>query len=249
MILATLILDHEPMPWSELPRAMMIWAYVVGGVAALGALLWIAAQYAQSRVTKRPMAVNKLALFTLVVSWLGYIAVGVLLAANWFSNDSLFYLLPTRLPQHSPADLHPPALPPVTIGDLLLTAAGACALAVVLAPIVLAIGTRFRWGRIWAIARLSLKEAVRSRVVFIFGAMALVFLFADYFVPYKPENQVRNYVRVLYWSMTPLFLMTASLLGSFGIPTDVKSHAIHTIVTKPVEKFEIVLGRFLGYAV
>src|SRR5262249_59138311 len=90
---------------------------------------------------------------------------------------------------------------------------------------------------------------VRSRVVLIFGAMALIFLFADWFVPYKPENQVRNYVRVLYWSMTPLFLMTASLLGSFGIPTDVKSQAIHTIVTKPVEKFEIVLGRFLGYAV
>src|SRR5213592_4867852 len=49
--------------------------------------------------------------------------------------------------------------------------------------------------------------------------------------------------------MTPLFLMTASLLGSFGIPTDVKNQSIHTIVTKPVEKFEIVLGRFLGYAV
>jgi hypothetical protein len=77
--------------------------------------------------------------------------------------------------------------------------------------------------------------------------MALVFLFADWFVSYKAENQLRSYVQVIYWSMTPLFLITAGLLGSFSIPTDVLNNSIHTIVTKPVEKFEIVLGRFLGY--
>lgn len=249
MLFATLILDHEPLTWAELPRAIMIWVQNAGGLAALGALFWLAATYGQSRLNKRPMAVNKLAIVILALSWIGFLAMAVLFAVNSFSNESLYWLLPTDLPRHSPADLHPPPLPPLTIGDYLSTSAGACALAVVLAPVLLSIGTRLRWGRIWAMARLSLKEAVRSRVVLIFGAMALIFLFADWFVPYKPENQVRNYVRVLYWSMTPLFLMTASLLGSFGIPTDVKSQAIHTIVTKPVEKFEIVLGRFLGYAV
>ena len=39
------------------------------------------------------------------------------------------------------------------------------------------------------------------------------------------------------------------MLGSFSIPTDVKNYAIHTVVTKPVEKFEIVLGRFLGHGI
>jgi hypothetical protein len=79
--------------------------------------------------------------------------------------------------------------------------------------------------------------------------MALVFMFAAWFLPYKAEDQVRNFVRVVYWSMTVLFLLTISLLASFTIPTDVKSQSIHTIVTKPVEKFEVVLGRFLGFAV
>src|SRR5262245_45835287 len=249
MLFATLILDHEPLTWAELPRAIMIWVQNAGGLAALGGLLWLVWRYGQSRLNNRPMAINKLALLLLVLSWIGFITMAVMFAANWFGNESLYWLLPTDLPRHSPADLHPPPLPALTIGDYLSTSAGACALAVVLAPVLLSIGTRLRWGRIWAMARLSLKEAVRSRVVLIFGAMALIFLFADWFVPYKQEDQVRNYVRVLYWSMTPLFLMTASLLGSFGIPTDVKSQAIHTIVTKPVEKFEIVLGRFLGYAV
>ena len=107
--------------------------------------------------------------------------------------------------------------------------------------------TRLRGGRIWALARLSLKEAVRSRVVLVFGFMILIFLFAGWFVPYRAEDQVRNYVRVVYWPMGFLFLVTAGLLGSLSIPADIKSQSIHTIVTKPVEKFEIVLGRFLGY--
>jgi len=42
----------------------------------------------------------------------------------------------------------------------------------------------------------------------------LVFLFAGWFVPYRAEDQVRNYVRVVYWPMGFLFLVTAGLLGS-----------------------------------
>jgi hypothetical protein len=47
--------------------------------------------------------------------------------------------------------------------------------------------------------------------------------------------------------MTPLLLMTAGLLAAFSIPADIKSQTMHTIVTKPVERFEIILGRFIGY--
>src|SRR5262249_52308967 len=60
-------------------------------------------------------------------------------------------------------------------------------------------------------------------------------------------DQVRNYVTVVYWAMTPLLLVTASLLAAFSIPTDVRQQTIHTVVTKPVHRFEIVLGRFLGF--
>jgi ABC-type transport system involved in multi-copper enzyme maturation permease subunit len=58
---------------------------------------------------------------------------------------------------------------------------------------------------------------------------------------------VRTYVSVIYWAMTPLLLLTASLLAAFSIPTDLRNQTIHTVVTKPVERFEIVLGRSLGY--
>src|SRR5262245_28499090 len=245
-MLFSMILDRPPMQMADLPRALMTWVQTVGGIAALAGLIVVLASRRQR--DKNRINVTPLALAAFAVSWLGYAAAMLLAAANWLGEGALAEWLPTSRPATPPGQLPLPA-PPPSPGDWLLTIAGALALAVVLVPVLTVAVTRLRFGRIWAIARLSLKEAVRSKVVLIFGLMALVFLFADWFVPYKPENQVRNYVRVLSWSMTPLFLMTASLLGSFGIPTDVKSQSIHTIVTKPVEKFEIVLGRFLGYAV
>jgi hypothetical protein len=77
----------------------------------------------------------------------------------------------------------------------------------------------------------------------------MVFLFGSWFIQSKPENQVRTYVQVLYWAMTPLMLFASVLIASFSIPADIRNQTIHTILTKPVERFEVVIGRFLGFAV
>jgi ABC-type transport system involved in multi-copper enzyme maturation permease subunit len=134
-----------------------------------------------------------------------------------------------------------------TFGDHLFWISGLCAILAVVYPIFSGMWQPVSRRRVWAVAILSWKDAIRSRVLWVFIMLALVFLFADWFVKYKPENQVRNYVQILYWSMYPLFFLTAGLLGSFSIPNDIKNLTIHTVVTKPVQKFEIVLGRFLGY--
>jgi hypothetical protein len=134
--------------------------------------------------------------------------------------------------------------------NIMLSAAGLCAFIMVVLPVVTSFLFNMRFGRIWALARLSFKQAVRSRVVLIFSLMGLVFLFFDFFADHskKADDQLKNFVTVIYWSMTPLFLMTASILGAFNLPADIKNQSIHTIVTKPVEKLEIALGRFFGFA-
>lgn len=235
------------MHWAELPRALMSWVQTVGGVAAVGALIWFNASLAGRRLEKQRFAATKLGLVTLFASWAGFATVLLLFMVNWLRDDALAEWMPTTTYPVRPGELPPPP-PPPSVADWLLTISGALALVTVAAPMLVAIVTRVRWGRIWALARLSFKEAVRSKAVLVFGAMIPVFLFAAWFIPYKPENQVRNYVFLLYLCIVILFFMSSSLLGSLGIPADVKSQAIHTIVTKPVEKLEIVFGRFLGYA-
>jgi ABC-type transport system involved in multi-copper enzyme maturation permease subunit len=259
MIFATtMILEREPMLWADFPRSLLTWVQTAGALASFVGLLWLLVQWLQRRQTPYVIAVPtiapfehvgraalavmkrvpiaRMAILGFILSWIGYVGVAGLWLVNFLGNNRLSGLMPTLAGR-------------LSLGDWLLFFAGGCALATVATPVAVALVTRIRWGRIWAMARLSLKEAIRSKVVWIFGLLFPVFLFASWFIPYKPQYQVANYVFLLYLSIAVLFLMTASLLGAFGIPTDVKSQSIHTIVTKPVEKFEVVLGRFLGYAI
>lgn len=103
-------------------------------------------------------------------------------------------------------------------------------------------------GPVWAIAKLSFKEAVRSQLLWVFLVIFLPFLFpAQWFVSIKPADELRTTVALIGAVLTILVLFPALLLASFGIPNDIKNLNIYTVVSKPVERFEIVLGRFVGY--
>ena len=246
MLFAALILDREPLQWAQFIGAANLWCQNAGAVAALGVGIWALACFLQRRPpfvllladAPRPLVKPLATLLAVLatISLLGFLAIGVI----------------GLLGTYSPALARNIGMPSagqgrLTIGDYILSASGLLALLIALTPMIIGI-TRLRWGRVWALARLSIKEAIRSRIVIVFALITLVFLFAGWFLPYRAEDQVRNYVLVIYMAIAFLFVLTAGLLGAFSIPNDIKSQAIHTIVTKPVEKFEIVLGRFLGYA-
>jgi len=129
---------------------------------------------------------------------------------------------------------------------VLWTAAGASAIFAATVPILADLG-QLRPRRIWAIARLSFKEAIRRKVLWVFLALLLVVLFASWFIQNKPEDQVRTYVTVVFVAMALIMLILAGLISAFGIPDDIRHQTIHTVLTKPVQRFEIFLGRFLGY--
>jgi hypothetical protein len=223
MFATTFYLEREPLSLADLPGMIQTWVQNAGAVAALLLLiLWLVEhRLKESRVIRNnPLAVILSGLAALAyAAWILVLPFVPATTSNFKAN----------------------------LSDYLLTAGGAFALLAVLTPIVWSCLTRMRWGRIWAMARVSFKEAVRKRVVVVFSMIALIFLFATWFVQHKEEDQIRSYVHMVYLSISILFLLTASLLGAFSIPNDVKNQSIHTIVTKPVEKFEIVLGRFLGY--
>ncbi len=246
MLFATsLVFERMPLHLGNLLDGLSVWAQNAGGVAAFAIVLVLIARVARRDPNElnfwsfgpRLQSLLPILKGCIIASGVGYLVLIAVWSADRLGIPGLTRMLP-----------RPVGAPFYTIGDGILTLCGLLALSVVFTPIAVDLATRISPGRIWAIARLSWKEAVRGRVIWVFGSMALVFLFADWFVPAKAEDQLRSYVRVVYWSMTPLFLLTAALLGSFSIPNDVKNNSIHTIVTKPVEKIEVVLGRFFGYA-
>lgn len=103
--------------------------------------------------------------------------------------------------------------------------------------------------RVWAIARLAMKEAWRRRVIIALAVFAIFLLFASWFLRTDMQHPARLYMSVVLFAMTLLVLGVSVLLGSFSLPADFKSKTIYTVVTKPVRAGEIVLGRIIGFTI
>ena len=104
-------------------------------------------------------------------------------------------------------------------------------------------------GRVFALATLAFRESVRRRALLVFVIFALLFMFAGWFLSSsddRPELQVQVHVAFVLTTITYLVLLPMVFLACFGIPEDIRRRSLHTVVTKPVRRGEIVLGRILG---
>ena len=102
--------------------------------------------------------------------------------------------------------------------------------------------------RVYALARLAVKESFRRRVVVALVIYALILLFAAWFLKTGYREPGRLFFSFVLTATTYLVLFIALLLSAFSLPQDFKSKTIYTVVTKPVRAGEIVLGRILGFA-
>jgi hypothetical protein len=253
-MLFAMVHERPPLQWSDLPQMLVGWVQSAGGYAALGLVSWLVFSLFQRRSPSVQRDVGYASL-----GMVGMLLVHLLQRRStptserwpaWLSG--LFYglaaLAVTCYLINGVALAYGMLLGTVAssqIDSILLTVAGGAALLAVILPFAVEL-QRFRFRRIQGIAALSFREAVRSKVLWVFAFLPLILLFADWFLPHKPEDQLRTFVQFVQAAMGPLLLLPAAVIAAFGIPRDLKQQTIHTIVTKPVERFEIFLGRFLG---
>jgi hypothetical protein len=246
MIFGTLIVEREPWKWGEFLPLMFMWLQDVG-IFALGAVLAVFLVRLVRRFsgTPGPAAEQRSR------GWFDRLLLAALISG--LICDTVGMVIGTRagqvqITQHGPQGVRPTFHLTTAhwVSAWLGFVGGAIILTVLFLPFVIDL-TRCRWRRIWALSRLSFKEAVRRKILWVFASLTLLFLFYAWFQDTKPEYQVRGYVTTIYFAMTPLLLLTASFLAAFGLPSDIQKQTIHTIVTKPVQRLEIILGRFLGY--
>ena len=84
-----------------------------------------------------------------------------------------------------------------------------------------------------------------------FVVFALLFMFAGWFMGDTKEitnDQVKVYVSFVLRAISWLTLPVILVLCSFGIPEDIRLRSLHTVVTKPARRLEIVLGRVIGFS-
>ncbi|MSR56574.1 MAG: hypothetical protein EXS05_02740 [Planctomycetaceae bacterium] len=105
--------------------------------------------------------------------------------------------------------------------------------------------------RVWALTVLTFREAFRRKTLVVFGVFAVLFLFAGWFmsgVTTDPTLQFKAYVSFVLRTISWLILPVVLLLACWGLPEDIRARSLHTVVTKPVRRQEVVLGRIFGFS-
>jgi len=104
-------------------------------------------------------------------------------------------------------------------------------------------------GRIWAIALNTFREAVRIRVLYgilvlVVGANLMTLVLGQ-----MVSTEQARVTRDVGLAAISLFgSLTAIFLGVFLLYTEVQRRTIHSIVSKPIERWEFVIGKYLGMA-
>lgn len=243
-----LILDREPLALQHLPGLLQVWLQDAGGFAAVGLFFYLifalAGSSESSESSKLRMPLSTSMLLMAVISLLCYAAFAACFVAG-FGKE-----LVERRSEVIGAEAMAYVPPKLSLRPqpLLLAAGGLFALIGLGQPFVRDL-FKLRFRRIYAIAKLSVKEAIRNRLFVVFLIFMGIFLFpVKWFLPNnKPEDEIRLTLDVTAFASTLLLLVPAVIVSAFRIPDDIKQQTIYTIVTKPVERFEIVLGRFLGF--
>ncbi len=103
--------------------------------------------------------------------------------------------------------------------------------------------------RIFAMVRLTLKDAIQRRAYIVFAVFVVIMLLAGWFLDVKSDHPERQYLGVVMGTANALIVILAIFLSAFSIPSEIKSKVVFTVVTKPVRTSEIVLGRVIGFGV
>jgi hypothetical protein len=234
--------ESDPLQWAALPYFVVYWFQTVGGLAALGLVFGLIFHVSGGGMN-RPSQLTGIPRLLFFLGVIGAAVAYVLFGALHLPEGLKFLSAAITGKNYVAA---PPSMKMQTTEGILLLTGGVSAVLAVMVPFAMDF-IHLRWRRIWAIAKLTILDVWRRRIVAVYALICLVFLFGSWFIDPKPERQVYNYVEVVALASTILVVVTTSLVASFSIPTDMRQQTIHTVVTKPVQRYEIVLGRFLGY--
>lgn len=109
--------------------------------------------------------------------------------------------------------------------------------------------SRGRYARTLAIAGMTIKDSLRQRVLYVLPFFLVPMLFAGWYLPTAEEGRLLYLVSFVWIVIGVLMFLMVLFLVAMSIPNDLKSKTIQTVLTKPVRRSDLVLGRILGFVI
>ena len=98
-----------------------------------------------------------------------------------------------------------------------------------------------------AIARVTLKDALRKKVLFTLVFFTALLIVSSGFLPsVMPDEQVGQVVKVCLGGIGFFGMIVAVFLSAPNLPDDISSKVIFTVMTKPARRWQILAGKILG---
>jgi ABC-type transport system involved in multi-copper enzyme maturation permease subunit len=100
---------------------------------------------------------------------------------------------------------------------------------------------------VWRIAKITVAEARRRRVLQAVVVLVVLILVSMTFFSYlSPKEQSRMLINNGLAAITAFGIMLAIFVGAFLVPHELESRTVYAILAKPVRRFEFVLGKYVG---
>ncbi len=100
---------------------------------------------------------------------------------------------------------------------------------------------------IWRIAKVTVAEARRRRVLQAVVVLVVLILVSMTFFSYlSPNEQSRMLISGGLSAITVFGILLAIFVAAFLIPQELESRTVYAILSKPVRRFEFVVGKYVG---
>jgi len=101
--------------------------------------------------------------------------------------------------------------------------------------------------RIWAIVENTFKEGLRQRILMLLVLFGILVIVVSIFIGPFALGEAPKIIRDVGLAAASLFgILIAIIIGSTLIHKDIEKRTIYTVITKPVKRSEIIVGKFLG---
>ena len=99
-----------------------------------------------------------------------------------------------------------------------------------------------------AVAKHVFRESLRKKILFVLGLFLLILLVSSLFLEaVSPGDRVKLVLRVSFGSLAFFGVMMAIFLSATSLPEEIEGKLIQVVMTKPVGRFNFLLGKILGF--
>jgi ABC-type transport system involved in multi-copper enzyme maturation permease subunit len=101
--------------------------------------------------------------------------------------------------------------------------------------------------RIWTIARNTLTEVMRQKVLNVIFVFGLILLGGSNFFAQFTFQEELKFLKDLGYAAVSLTGLLIALLGAAQlIPAELERRTLYTVLSKPVRRFEFIVGKYVG---